>query len=910
VKYVSWFSGIGGFDLAMNRAGHERVGACEIDDHVRKVYEARLGRPAWFPNDITKVKAEDIPEADIWVGGFPCQDVSVAGKRAGLAGERTGLWWTWHALMRDRHPAWLLIENVPGLLSSNDGKDWEDILDSLCNLGYMVDSEILDARHFGVAQRRRRVFLVCVRADAGLTRRTHFSEMLLVTLATQSLRDALVEASGRSVTVDTGLTFDFSDAVRGLRRTMRSCENSLGKLIWSNLLRDFDDLSPQYASELNRLASPPSECLVDGMSKTDTANTAPKKMGGVSPVSSISRSWKKCWGGASKNLNSSTTSMGTSSTINERISTFSQALLHICERIAVSNPCCEFCSNAAWSASTALSVSMSLLEEVGNDLFTEDTRRSSAWDLLGKLRRTHGQLVQHLGERDDPVALLSVLEGGSGNSPPSAATRARTTPWSAIGAGDVGVEVAGTLGGGSGKRGYPDDLDRSGAFIPMDGQHATTRGGDPVSNALNAHGSRRYDGESETFVAEVVAPALRTNPYNNSDPGMESKMLVGAPVAAPRSDGVLDGQIGLFEDIESIQCHGGNVGPMGALRRGNGNETGGVPVALVEQEVASAILARDAGSGGARRDGMDNVVAPMEVANPLTASAGHHGHSSPRGDGQDNLVVGALTAGYGRGSGVHPNRMQRGDGIVVEPTYCIEDPGRKESGGPEVGLGVSEEVAYTLQAGSKHAVASPPTEPMAVMENGRNELRLTPYTTALTGGGGKPGQGYQAVLLPSEPMALGENQAGGPSVRLTTQTGALSGAGGKPGQGYQAVLLPPEGVTAFSSKDDGRDATSDLSPTLRSGVHKDSHANGGTPPAVSGEADRAGVVRRLTPTECERLQGFPDGWSCTCGCQPYSTANCKCPDSNRYKALGNAVAVPVVQWIAVRLARAEGKIRT
>lgn len=74
------------------------------------------------------------------------------------------------------------------------------------------------------------------------------------------------------------------------------------------------------------------------------------------------------------------------------------------------------------------------------------------------------------------------------------------------------------------------------------------------------------------------------------------------------------------------------------------------------------------------------------------------------------------------------------------------------------------------------------------------------------------------------------------------------------------------------------------------------------------EMQSAGAgVRRLTPTECERLQGFPDGWTCTCGVQPYATATCRCPDSPRYKALGNAVTVSVAEWIARRILAVEAE---
>lgn len=67
------------------------------------------------------------------------------------------------------------------------------------------------------------------------------------------------------------------------------------------------------------------------------------------------------------------------------------------------------------------------------------------------------------------------------------------------------------------------------------------------------------------------------------------------------------------------------------------------------------------------------------------------------------------------------------------------------------------------------------------------------------------------------------------------------------------------------------------------------------------DASKMGMVRRLTPTECERLQGFPDGWTCLCGVEPYSTMTCRCPDSARYRAMGNAVTVQVIEWIGRRL---------
>ncbi len=97
---------------------------------------------------------------DLIFGGFPCQDLSVAGKRAGLGGERSGLWYEFHRVLSELRSRWAVIENVPGLLSSNEGRDFGVILDGLGELGYGVAWAVLDAQHFGVPQRRRRVFVV------------------------------------------------------------------------------------------------------------------------------------------------------------------------------------------------------------------------------------------------------------------------------------------------------------------------------------------------------------------------------------------------------------------------------------------------------------------------------------------------------------------------------------------------------------------------------------------------------------------------------------------------------------------------------------------------------------------------------------------------------------------------------
>jgi DNA (cytosine-5)-methyltransferase 1 len=162
---VSLFAGIGGFDLAMERAGIKVVAAVEWDKHAQKVLAKQ------FPNseiygDITGVTGEQLinagfdPANGIITGGFPCQDLSVAGRRAGLTGSRSGLFWEICRLLDETKAQSFILENVPGLLSSNEGRDMGTVIRALEERGYSIAWRVLDAQHYGVAQRRRRVFIV------------------------------------------------------------------------------------------------------------------------------------------------------------------------------------------------------------------------------------------------------------------------------------------------------------------------------------------------------------------------------------------------------------------------------------------------------------------------------------------------------------------------------------------------------------------------------------------------------------------------------------------------------------------------------------------------------------------------------------------------------------------------------
>ena len=164
-RFISLFAGVGGFDLGMERAGHECVAQVEWDKNAAGVLKRQWPDVPLFC-DVSKVSADDLPDADFITYGFPCQDLSVAGKREGLNGQRSGLFYEATRLIRELRARRCRLriavaENVAGLFSADDGvalaRCIRELLDcGACETGW----RLLDSQYFGVAQRRKRVFIV------------------------------------------------------------------------------------------------------------------------------------------------------------------------------------------------------------------------------------------------------------------------------------------------------------------------------------------------------------------------------------------------------------------------------------------------------------------------------------------------------------------------------------------------------------------------------------------------------------------------------------------------------------------------------------------------------------------------------------------------------------------------------
>ena len=188
---LDFFSGIGRFNKGMEQQGHECIGHCEVDKYAEMSYRSMHcitdiqrtylnGMPLkdrqkeimkeeylngeWFSNDIRSVRAGDIPRADCWCFGFPCQDISIAGKTVGFNGSRSSLFFTVTGLIKDikeeDRPTTLFIENVKNLLSVNHGFDFAKLLVEVDEIGYDAEWSVENSKFYGVPQNRERCFII------------------------------------------------------------------------------------------------------------------------------------------------------------------------------------------------------------------------------------------------------------------------------------------------------------------------------------------------------------------------------------------------------------------------------------------------------------------------------------------------------------------------------------------------------------------------------------------------------------------------------------------------------------------------------------------------------------------------------------------------------------------------------
>ncbi len=182
-KVIELFAGVGGFRIGLDRVGsdfYKTIWSNQFEpstkiQHASRIYTARFGEEGHVNMDIAKVQTEDIPNHDMLVGGFPCQDYSVArtlSQAVGLEGKKGVLWWEIHRIIKEKgvyKPQILFLENVDRLVQSpaqQRGRDFAIILQSLSDLGYIVEWRIINAADYGMPQRRRRTYILAYSKDS------------------------------------------------------------------------------------------------------------------------------------------------------------------------------------------------------------------------------------------------------------------------------------------------------------------------------------------------------------------------------------------------------------------------------------------------------------------------------------------------------------------------------------------------------------------------------------------------------------------------------------------------------------------------------------------------------------------------------------------------------------------------
>jgi len=191
MTFLDFFAGIGGFRRGLELAGHKCVGFCEFDKYAvmsytsmhlltdeqreylatldfktrqKEILKEEYRNGEWYSNDIRTVDVRELPKADIWCFGFPCQDISVAGKQLGFTGNRSSLFfrvmYILGQLEEEKRPTYLFIENVKNLLSVNGGWDFARLLIEMDRGGYDAEWSVLNSKYFGVPQNRERCFII------------------------------------------------------------------------------------------------------------------------------------------------------------------------------------------------------------------------------------------------------------------------------------------------------------------------------------------------------------------------------------------------------------------------------------------------------------------------------------------------------------------------------------------------------------------------------------------------------------------------------------------------------------------------------------------------------------------------------------------------------------------------------
>lgn len=492
MRYATVCSGIEAPSQAWHGLGWTPVFFSEIEKHPSRVLAHHYPR---VPNygDMTKFTEWPDHAIDLLAGGTPCQSFSVAGLRKGLADPRGNLTLTFLAILARYRPQFVVWENVPGILSDSTGA-LRSFLDGLEELGYIIDIDILDAQYFGLAQRRRRVFVCGQSAKSILKVTTISSALTILQCLAECLLLALIGLSGRSMTGSENLGCGDLGPLPSLRRRMKLFGLDSHPEPVSILEKSFHAIQESSDCELGASGWENGS----GPIKTSRGNTrslelTASKMEITAESQNTAPSWRSIWAGAFSVLRESTTSTAESETIGPKIYFCAQAMLSIAgliTRSPNSSPC--FWS-AASSSLTALEAFIDYARSTTSDLFG-DLGRFSAWgDFLREAVPVRESLANLRTRNFGEILLIS--ESLRWNPPPRRETRQSVAP-----------TIASRPSGGGG---LGTDFDCDGGLIAAPA----------ISPALKARDYKGPSSDGDGDGAPLIAHSLRASGFDASEDG-------------------------------------------------------------------------------------------------------------------------------------------------------------------------------------------------------------------------------------------------------------------------------------------------------------------------------------------------------------------------------------------------------
>jgi len=904
MKYLSLFSGIEAASHAWESLGWEPVAFCEIEPFPSEVLKYHYPD---VPNlhDVSKITEEtieELDEIDLVVGGSPCQAFSVAGLRKGLEDPRGNLTLEFLRVVSIVNPKWVLWENVPGVLSDNTGALLQ-LMNGLNELGYNVDLTERDAQFFGVPQRRRRIFLICKRSDlnksdneTNITNVEIVSKMLVGVLG-EHLND-LGQVANKSLLSDVTM-------------------EPIRKMV-SSLSYDITNWMKTLEEEYSEGEETADEQLFGSLFEEDDTEEKPFIYNFFTNVLSD---------------NSYDISM-------EEVAKCTQFLSNVCNYVRSNEELQLNLLNEESLFSTAVQEYTNYAKKISSESYVKKYS-GSAIDNISSLSKENYKTLTDFGDWSSRSEIHSKQESMQWD-PEQGRTKGKETTGdvrNSFREGSFGQYIEGEVG----------TLKASGGVLGGGSETFITEAYTIIGDATpkiskDISGTLRADGGGGIVPPSVVYPINDKATRFDGQTGKGSGNGLGIGDDGDPSPTLTTG------DHHSV-CYSFDSLSSNSMKSSN-------PISGCREVDISTCLDTTTPDPSKNQGGM--AVMSMNVRQQSMHC-------------RENIASTLLSSDY------------KEPQIVAVQGSMI---GRSDNAGPQ-GSGVNEDVCFTLNTADRHAVAFEERITNAIAfepgwaqregSDGRFSEELTSTICSNMGdnqlavaflaenSATAGGIGYEEEKSPTlkssgcptivltkeneaEPVAFQQNARD--EVRLMGGDGRYVGALSANSGAHQTNYI------AFTQNDGGRDATEELSPTLRSGgdggppqmsvaftdiadcltagYYKNWNGNsanttgsllvkdemvardvynqtitGNTASSLTtatGISNGSGLkvlntqVRRLTPIECERLQGFPDDWTKI----PYRNKVIEdCPAGPRYKAIGNSMAVPVMKWLAEQIIKSE-----